>query len=309
MAKRRMGLIALLLCICLMPWRALAVSTADAKAPISPDRACSLTLCYGVAGQRVQLYKIAEVSADFQYTLTEAFAYTNLVLNGIQTNGEWDVIRSTLEVQIVAEGIEPTATAETDEAGQICFDRLQPGLYLVSGVQTEGYVFSSALVALPGLDSEGDWQYDLTVTPKGEPLPPVEPDEEISLKVLKLWKGDKGSNQRPQSIEVEIFRNGSSVETVVLSEENNWSYSWTTKNDGALWQVVERNVPAGYTMTVEQRETTFVLTNTRESEEPEPPKTGDTAGIFVYTLPMYAAGGLLVVLGLTGKRKRHEETN
>ena len=309
MAKRRMGLIALLLCICLMPWRALAVSTADAKAPISPDRACSLTLCYGVAGQRVQLYKIAEVSADFQYTLTEAFAYTNLVLNGIQTNGEWDVIRSTLEVQLVAEGIAPTVAAETDEAGQICFDRLQPGLYLVSGVQTEGYVFSSALVALPGLDSEGDWQYDLTVTPKGEPLPPVEPDEEISLKVLKLWKGDKGSTQRPKSIEVEIFRNGTAVETVVLSEENNWSYSWTAKNDGARWQVVERNVPPGYTMTVEQRETAFVLTNTLDSEEPEPPKTGDTAGILVYTLPLYAAGGLLVVLGLTGKRKRHEETN
>jgi hypothetical protein len=46
------------------------------------------------------------------------------------------------------------------------------------------------------------------VNAKGEVLPPVDPDENVELKVLKLWRGDENRNVRPESIEVEIFCNG-----------------------------------------------------------------------------------------------------
>ena len=320
MAKRRSGLIALLLCfsLCVLPCQGLAASTTDAKEPISVQNPCSLTIRYGYEGisfsdQTVMLYKVADISADLQYTLTPPFGGSGLILNGVQTQGEWNVIRSTLETQILADKIAPTTEAETNASGQVLFTGLTPGLYLASAVEVvQGDLtcfFDAALVALPGLGTDGLWQYQEAITAKPQVLPPIEPDEDIQLKVLKLWKGDEGRTDRPKRIQVEIFQDGVSYETVILSEENNWSYSWTAKDDGASWKVVERNVPAGYTMTVEQRETAFVITNARQdTPNPPPPQTGDTSNILLYTVMMFASGTMLIILGIAGKRKQHEET-
>lgn len=321
MAKRRVGTLILLICFCLciLPCRALAASTADAKEPILTQKDCSLTIRYSYdgtafAGQNVKLYKVAEVSADYQYTLTSAFASSGLVLNGVQTNREWNVIRSTLEAHILANRTEPVLSDVTDQDGNACFEFLKPGLYLASPVQVvQGdltCVFDGALIALPGLGSDGLWQYEVVVAAKPEILPPITPDEKTEMKVLKLWKGDEGQKIRPESIEVEIFRNGDSYATVVLSEKNHWAYSWAVKEDGAEWKVVERNVPAGYTMTVEQRETAFIITNTcPDRPDSPPPQTGDSSNLLLYMLLMFASGMMLILLGMTGKRKRHEKKN
>ncbi len=317
MAARRMAIIGLLLCFCLciMPRYVYAASSADAKEPIAVDSECTLTVFYGYDGtvfpnQTVKLYKIADVSADCWYTLTSAFASSGLILNGVQTNGEWNVIRSTLEAHILAYSIEPDATSVTDQNGQAVFENLSAGLYLAIPEQVDGEnlrcLFDSALIALPGLGADSYWQYQVEASAKAELLPPVEPDEELHLKVLKLWKGDERRSDRPQSIEVEIFRDGISYETVILSEDNYWSYTWSVKDDGADWMVVERNIPAEYTMTLEERGTSFILTNTRlpdGAEDPDAPQTGDTANGFLYILLLTVSGSVLIILGSTGKRR------
>lgn len=307
MAKRRIAIIALVLCLCLMPLSAFAVSTTDAKTPIDTEKACSLTISYGYGetlfpGQRVKLYKVADVSADSQYTLTKPFATSGLILNGVQTNGEWDTIRTTLEACVLADSIAETATAVTDALGQAKFSQLTPGLYLASGmVVAETCSFESALVALPGLDAESHWQYAVTVAAKPDIL--TQPDADLQMKVLKLWQGDEGRTDRPRSIEVEIFRNGESYETITLSEENHWSYTWTAKDDGSIWNVVERVIPKGYTVTVAEQDTTFVLTNIRNTPGNPPPATGDSANILLYVVLMLLSGGMLIILSILGKRK------
>lgn len=312
MAAKRIIITGLLLCLCLhlMPLGAQAVSTSDAQEPLIPDKTCSLTLSYlcgdiAIADLSVKLYQIAEVSATAQYTLTSPFQSSGQDLNGIRTVGEWDVIRFTMESHILANGITADLTSTTDHRGSILFDALKPGLYLVSsadGVQDELHCsFASALVALPGLDADGQWQYQVAASPKPQILPPPTPDD-VQLQVLKLWKGD--DPHRPESIDVELFRDGKSWEIVTLSEENHWSYSWTALNDGAEWMVAERNIPAGYTVSLEKRTTTFILTNTPESENPPPPpQTGDTPHILFYSVLMYLSGAALILLGLAGKRK------
>lgn len=317
MAGRRMGIIGFLfcLCLCLIPCFAQAASVTNAVEAISPERDCSLVLSYrsdekALSDVPVKLYKIADVSADFIYSPTSAFADTGLVLNGIQSVGEWDVIRSTLETYILANSIEETAEALTDQEGHAGFEALKPGLYLAEEVKAEECVFDSALIAMPSLGVDGLWQYDVAASPKAGAMPPVEPDEEKEYKILKLWKGDDGSSERPRSIAVEIFRNGTSYDTVILSEENHWSYCWTVKADDAAWKVVERNVPQGYTATVHERAATFILTNTLISDDlpVDSPETGDSSNILLYTVLMYASGIVLILLGITGKRKRHEDT-
>ena len=322
MAKRRMGVILLLLCfcLCLAPGRALAASTEDALEPIAPERPCRLTLsyaCEGTAfsGLSVQLYRIAAVSADFQYTLTDAFQASGLILNGVRTTGEWNVIRTTLEAYILANAVAPDHQASTDDAGQVCFSSLTPGLYLaLPEIGEQGDLrcaFTPALVALPGLGEDGLWQYAVTAAAKYQLLPPPDPEdpETLQLKVLKLWKGDEGQGKRPESVEVEIFRNGIFQEAVTLSKANNWAYTWTAPDDGSDWMIVERNIPQGYTMSLEKRETTFLVTNTWIPEAPEdppvePPQTGDTANVLLYTILMYASGTIFLLLGIAGRRKR-----
>lgn len=318
MAKRRVGIIAFVFCVCLflMPCQVQAASTTDAKEPISTEQDCSLDISYcsgGIAFSKlpVRLYKIADVSTDFQYTLTSTFEKSNLFLNGIQTVGEWNVIRSTLETYILANGVATDFNGITDAEGKASFDALKPGLYLaITDRVTQDnttYVFDSALIALPGLGSDGLWQYYVDVTSKSQIIPPSEDDKEIELKVLKLWKGDNGTPARPTTIEVEIFRNGTSYQTITLSEDNHWTYTWSAKDDGSDWKVVERNIPTGYTMTIEERETSFVITNTFTQDDPgtpTPPQTGDTSNIMLWFILMIISGSMLIVLGITGKRNR-----
>lgn len=319
MAEKRMGITVLLLCLCLciMPCCARAASTADAKEAIVPDRACTLTLSYrcggaALPGVAVKLYKIADVSADFQYTLTSPFASTGLALNSIQHSGEWNAVRATLEVHIMANRTAETRSATTGSDGLAHFDALTPGLYLAISGDVPDCYFDSALIALPGLGADGLWQYDVTASPKGQPLPPVAPDEMLEYRLLKLWKGDEEHDARPQSIVVDIFKNGELDHTVTLSAENNWAYSWTAPADGASWHVTEAGVPEGYVLTVEKRDAMFILTNTLTPTDPpggdvppaDSPETGDNPHMLLYTALMYISGIALVILGITGKRKR-----
>ena len=314
MVKRRMAVIALLICLCfsLMPFSARAANTADAKEAIDPSKKCALTVTYrsgeiSFSDLSVRVYRIAEVSADFQYTLMPSFTPSALILNGIKSNSEWKVIGNTLESYIISNKIEADYTAKTDEKGQICLEDLPTGLYFaISDVVVYGDVsceFESALVSLPGLSDEGIWYYRVAITPKPVVLPPIEPDEEIVLEILKLWKGDENRTDRPKSVQIDIYRNGELYGTVTLSEENSWSYSWSAKNDGASWMVAEKDVPAGYSVTVDDRVTSFVVTNTYVPDEPiDPPQTGDTSNRLLIILIMIVSGSVLIMIGMKAKR-------
>ena len=318
MINRKIGIFVFLLCLCfgLMPFQAMAAFTSDAVEPIIPEKECSLTVSYRIGetrfdGADVNLYRVADVSEDFKYTLTQPFASSGLVFDGIRTLGEWDVVRSTLETHIVAHNISPDCTSVTNGDGQANFGMQKTGMYLATIGKTEKdglrYQFDSALIALPGLGTDGRWQYQLSVNAKGEVLPPINPDEKTEFKVIKLWRGDEGRNDRPNSIEVDIFCDGIKYKNVILSEENNWAYSWSARNDGSRWTVAERNVRAGYTVTVEQRSSTFVLTNSWTPPTPEepvkPPQTGDTSNIMLYVLLMVGSGTMLIILGVIKRKK------
>jgi hypothetical protein len=162
------------------------------------------------------------------------------------------------------------------------------------------YTFESALISVPGRADDGSLQYQVTAVPKsqvsippgpdnpppGPDDPPSEPDnpplepedtpsvKEVEYKILKLWRGDTEKDDRPDRIEVELFCDGELCETVVLSEENQWSFIWKAK-EGSSWTAAERNIPEGYTVTVGKRENTIILTNTLIPEDPIEDPSGE----------------------------------
>ena len=327
MVGRRMGKIAVLifLWLYLIPYRVLAAHTAEAKEPIIITEDCSLTITYSYdkvsfSDQNVKLYKVADASAEASYTVTDLFASSKIQLNGLRSSEEWNTARTTLENHVIANKTEPIKTETTDSMGQVNFTELNPGIYLISAVRVpyknSSCTFDSALIALPGLDETGTWQYQASINTKPEILPEPLPDDDIQYKVLKLWKDDK--TIRPGNVEIEIFRGETIVDNVILSEENNWSYSWTTKDDGARWTVVERNVPEGYTMTMKERGTTFVVTNSQNSSKQDDgstdhpsdvkgtfdiiPKTGDNANITLAMLILLISGSVLIISEFRGRK-------
>lgn len=308
--KIRILTILLAACILLLPVTVYAYSTTDAKDPISLTEECSLSLDYALgevafADVAVKLYKVATVSQDYQYTITQDFAPVELRLNGIKSQSEWDTVRSTLESYIAANNIAATAEAVSDETGKVRFEKLETGLYYVPAVTATDngfcYYFASAIVSLPNLDGEGNWNYSVAVNTKPDVRPPASGD--LEYKILKLWQGD-GEHERPQEVTVDIIKDNKVVKTVVLSAENNWNYIWYAADDGSIWTVAERDVAPGYTVTIKKSATTFSIINSYDKNPPGPPPTGDTSNIGLYILLIGVSGIGLVLAGLQLKDKK-----
>lgn len=311
MKKTAVLCVLLCFCVCFVPCGVYAASTADANALIDTSHECSLTLEYNrpdavLGGFAAELYLVADVSADMCYTLTDAFASTRLAVNGITSSDEWKTVRTTLESFVAAYKPEPAQSVNADENGSVVFTGLNPGLYFVMPVSPDDngivYFFDSLIVSVPGLDDGGDWIYDVTVSPKASAVAWGAHEE---YKVVKLWRDSGDMQTRPAEITVDIMRGGNVVKTVVLSAENNWSYSWSTANKGDVWQVCEKDVPDGYVMTVEKHSTVFSIINA-EPDAPSPPPTGDTFDVGFYIALMCVSGLVLMLFSALPKHKGRE---
>ena len=113
--KNKVSLIILTVCLLLIPYTVYALSTDQAKEPVDPDAPCTLTLTYASSEAAlppltVEVYRVAEVSPDFRYTLTEAFGDSGLILSGLLSQSEWNTLRTTLDSYVASNVVSPTAT-------------------------------------------------------------------------------------------------------------------------------------------------------------------------------------------------------
>jgi hypothetical protein len=121
-----------------------------------------------------------------------------------------------------------------------------------------------------------DEGYEITVTnKKEEPTPEPEP-ETTELSVQKVWENDTAED-RPDSIEVQLIRNGEAYgDPVELSEDNSWQHTWTGLDKSYDWSVEESDVPDGYNSVTAHDGTEWTITNTKttpgtpEGENPRP---------------------------------------
>lgn len=292
---------------CLILTLAFAVPT-SARELVELEKPCTLDLTYKYEetffeGEEIKVYKVADFTRVGVYELTDMFDEYPIDISDIKTQDEWNAIRDTLVAYIAADSLVATATATTNADGVASFTDLSVGLYLVGGIITD-YIddgtieFADFLISVPGLDEDDKWVYDVDAMPKSVYHEPVY--EEIPYSVIKLWKDSGNEDKRPEDVDVEIFKDGELVESVKLSADNDWKYSWIGLDDGSVWTVVERNVPEGYTLTMENKEATFVVTNTFVPVEPP---TGDSFDAQPYIIAICVAGALLIVLGIIRHKK------
>lgn len=298
-----------------------------------------------IVGVPFDLYYVGALDAN-RIVPTAEFSLFNLNLHR-QDLETVNRLALTLQAYVAIQQLQPRYSGETDETGCYRIEDMEQGLYLVIGSTTvQGdYTFSCTpfFVAIPRLDPTSlDLIFDQTVRPKFNVQSTTTPGS-VTRKVLKVWD-DKGyESERPKSITVRLFCNGKEYDSVKLSDENNWRYTWEGLDEKYDWLVAEDLIPK-YTMQMEKEGITFVLTNSRKpdstdptdptdptnpstdptepSTDPTEPSTDPTSptkpddnkdlpytGQYWWPVLAFGFGGVVCIIGalLCEKRKKHEE--
>ena len=296
------------ICICIVAFLLVMLQSgiAPAVSALDVDRECSLTLHYtrnqrGYSGLQIEIYRVADYLANGGYVATAQFAEYPVKIHGISSQKEWQDLTQTMVSYVEADGLEPTATTKTDASGTASFEKLKAGLYLVMGANAwnnEGrFKFMPFFVFLPTVGENGEADYDVEAIPKPTEITPIS-----EYTVRKLWKGAGAAQNRVDSVFVDIMENGVRKISVELSEKNNWVYTWKTNDLESKWTVMEKEVPPGYTHTINYANGTFTITNTHPGKPGGNVPTGDTAMLWPYILGMCLSGAGLLALGFRRKR-------
>lgn len=291
----------------IIPYNIYALSTTEANEKIDINKDCSLILNYyydnnDFDNTKVKIYHIADVTSDFQYQLSSDFSNYPIKINGLKANAEWQSIEQTLNAYIEADHINEKLLYSIKDDKVIVSD-LKPGLYFIKTdkINTEDYtlLFDSFLISVPELISDGTWNYDVNTYPKAEEYFPKY--DEITYTVIKEWIDNK--NTRPNSIDIELYKDGNLVEKQTLSSTNNWTYQWITDDDGSSWTVVERNIPKGYNVTIQHKNKNFIIVNKDSNYKEENPKTGDNINLYLYLFIGSSIGLILLVISFIINKK------
>lgn len=181
----------------------------------------------------------------------------------------------------------------TNGEGIVKFNNLDLGLYLVmqTNIVTGYSKIDSFLVNIPKT-IDGIWTYDIEAVPK------VDIIRLFDLTVEKVW-GVSNDNDIPNKVTIELLKNNEVIDTIELSKENNWTYTWEQIEKSDEYSVREINIPIGYTASYRMEGNKFIVTNTKTLVQ-----TGQELWL---TLLLAFIGLLFIATGIVcEKRKKYE---
>ena len=204
---------------------------------------CNLVVECPLEGMEVSVYRIADDNGLVS-------PYDNYP---VDLNGDKQACANALVNYIKVDNIGADGYATSGVDKKVYFNGLEKGLYLISvkPIDDGTYVYSPQ-VTLVNLESElvVDLKYDRVL--KGS--------EPINLHVLKVWKNDN-VNSRPSSIEVTLLRDGVVYDKQELNKLNHFSFTWNGLDSTYTYDVIEDNVPSGYTVGLSRSGNTVTVTN------------------------------------------------
>lgn len=261
----------ILLILCFLLAVSLLIPSSLAAEEIDLDRSVSLSMFFapdGVSSQggEFRIYRVAEYNSSGEFVPLEPFKSWPVQITDTDAK-DWPALASTLDVYVSMNGTVPTQTAVTDHQGRVVFSGLKSGFYLVVGDPLEGngkmYVPQPVMLSLPILQ-EGEWIYDVVANAKYDVIPEGSGDDISELRVVKIWEISDGE-KHPAEVKIQLLKDGQVWDTVTLNKDNNWRYIWSDLEKGSLWQVMEVDVPKGYTVGIAREGDTFSVTNTDEN--------------------------------------------
>ena len=231
-----------------------------------------------VAGGTFTVYHVAMLDDDatnlstYKYKDDESvFAKSGVDINGIKSAGSnqaaaKEFARYTSN-DIPEEDIRTLNRATDGDT----INRLPLGVYLVINNSMPGRytVANPFLVFIPSpvvneQNVQTGWTYEVTAQPKVG-YDPYVPSDDISVTVNNVWNDAGFEQQRPASVEVALFRNGTQDgASVTLPNNGSWSYTWVRPADGSTWTVQELSSDDNYFSTIDRNGNNFTITNNRD---------------------------------------------
>lgn len=252
------------------------------------EEQAGLTIQYPTADAKIYLYKVANAVENSRYELVLPFADYADYLQGLNESEyklhhmkttERASLAAALKSYVIVDEIPYSYMGITGEDGQVVFEDLEDGLYLIFGekIEIEGQIYVSTPVLIHMIDNmiEGEPSVVLDFASK---ISPMNIKEECT--VVKIWKDDEGKENRPSEIVVALYADGKEYQSVKLSEDNNWEHTWKNLEIGPEWIVVEKEVPLGYKVEYEFGAGYISIENEYEGDEPgeEPPGEPEEPG-------------------------------
>lgn len=277
-----------------------------------------------LSNMKWQIYYIADINKNGSYNITDEFSGYSIELDNSSTSALQNAA-SKYETYTIVDEIAPLNSGITDQGGQIVFDSLRSGLYLVTGeaIMLDGnaYIPVPSLIELKEENASGgtSWTYDLTALPKIKVLP-ESTYIKTSYTVKKEWKNDT-EGTRPEYVTAVLYRNGVEFASALLNGKNSWEYVWTDLPQNADWEIKEKNVSGGYEVSyIESNDAvTIVNTYTGMSTAPtvpitevNPPSTSQKlpqTGMQLWIVPLLGiSGAALFIIGWSlYKRGKNEK--
>lgn len=213
-----------------------------------------LTINYGYNGVKFSVYKVGEYSVG-EYRLSEGFKGYSIDLN----KGEWKELGAALSGYISRDKISEDYSGVIN-GGKLKISGVTDGVYaIIGGIVIDGGIKYTPIVSL--IDVRGN----MVINIKHEE-DVVSENSSKSYTVRKEWYKDN-DGVRPSSIEVELLRDGKVYDTVVLNGGNNWEYKWDNLSTYNNWQVVEKDVPDNYGVSIVQVGEVVTIKNVYKDSE------------------------------------------
>ena len=232
--------------------------------------------------------RVGEVDWIFH---VEAYNESQLSVRKVWSDGNANHANDSITVNLLKDGkVESSQELNAANGWAYTFDRLVEGhTWTVEEAEVPaGYTVSYNTVGTM-----------TTITNTRNYTPPDLPDPTypLNISVRKVWSNDN-LKERPDSVTVTLYNGDVAYDSVRLGAWNNWSYSWKDLNAYGNWQVIETNIPRGYTPYYSVNNGVATITNSR---------TLIQTGQLNWPIWVLGGAGLVLILGgavVLGKKKR-----
>ena len=269
----------------------LAVMPVQAKAQEQSDvTAKCYTEAGSVEGLEVSLYKVGDVSGG---KLTFTDDYVGIKAPSLSSAKELQACAQAAESRIKGSGYKPGYTAKADKDGVVKFGSVPYGMYCaVSGTSRSGERVYSIVPVLILVDRDMSVELKMDVeTIKA----PDKTEKKTSVSVTKKWELSK--NTQKSTVTIDLYRDGTAVDSVELSEKNRWAYTWTDLDAGSVWTVAERRVPDGFVAELSGKDGKFTITNRAVESLRVTPQTGiESRPVLPAIIALAAIVALLIII-------------
>lgn len=212
-----------------------------------------------LSGMQWSIYRVGK-KINNKYTLGGKFSKYPVTF-GELTVDDLTEAASTLENFVALDFLFPEKVGVTDKNGRVRFEYLETGIYLACGrrIKKDDYTYIPVpiIFEIDGKDKEINGYPKFLVKR-------TLPGDTDRYAVRKIWANADGID-KPTEITVEIYKDSVLNDTITLSQENNWTYSWDG-DASSEWRVKEVTVPPGCFVMYRNNTTQYIIMNNYDNE-------------------------------------------